>query len=54
MSSNYFDEKEITKIKIRTREEKNSKIKQQMNEHEISIHVSTNSRIQIVQSEFTV
>ena len=28
-------------------------MKLQMNEHEMSIHVNNNSRIQIVQSEFT-
>ena len=28
-------------------------MKLQMNEHEISIHANNNSRIQIVQSEFT-
>ena len=34
------------------REEKITKTKLQMNEHEISIHVNSNSRIQIVQHEF--
>ena len=41
--------KEPIKIKISTREEKITKIKPQMNEHEISIHVNNNSWIQIVQ-----
>ena len=41
------------KIKIPTCEKKNTKIKLQMNEHNISIHVKKNSRIQIVQHEFT-
>ena len=41
------------KIKIPTCEEKVTKIKLQMNEHEISIHINNNSRLQIVQPEFT-
>ena len=41
------------KIKIPTCEKKITKIKLQMNEHNISIHVNKNSRIQIVQHEFT-
>ena len=51
--SNKFDEKEPIKVKIPTCEEKITKIKLQMNEHEISIHVN-NSRLQIVQLEFTI
>ena len=50
--SHKFDEKEPIKVKIPTCEEKITKIKLQMNEHEISIHVN-NSRLQIVQLEFT-
>ena len=38
---------------ILTCEEKNTKIKLQMNEHEISVHVKNQSRLQIVQPEFT-
>ena len=38
------------KIKVPTREEKITKIKLQMNEHDTSIHVNKNSRIQIVQT----
>ena len=49
----HLNEKEPIKIKIVTCEEKITKIKLQMNEHEISIHVNSNSRIQIVQPEFT-
>ena len=41
------------KIKVRTCEEKITKIKLQMNEHDTSIHVNKNSRIQIVQTDFT-
>ena len=41
--------KEPIKIKIFTCEEKITKIKPQMNEHEISIHVNNNPWIQIVQ-----
>ena len=41
------------KIKIPTCEKKITKIKLQMIEHNISIHVNKNSRIQIVQHEFT-
>ena len=48
-----FDEKEPIKIKIPTCEEKITKIQLQMNEREISIHVNNNSRLQIVQREFT-
>ena len=51
--SNKFDEKEPIKVKIPTCEEKITKIKLQMNEHEISIHVN-NSRLQIVKLEFTI
>ena len=36
-----------------TCEEKITKVKLQMNEHQISIHVNKNSRIQIVQPVFT-
>ena len=50
ISSNYFDEKEPINIKISTCEEKITKTKLQINE--ISIHVHSNSRIQIVQHEF--
>ena len=52
ISSNSFDEKVPIKIQIPTYEEKVRKIKLQMNEHEISIHVN-NSRLQIIQLEFT-
>ena len=51
--SNWLDEKEPIKTKIPTCEEKITKTKLQMNKHEISsLHVN-NSRIQIVQPEFT-
>ena len=40
-------------MKIPTCEEKITKIKLQMNEHEMSIHVNHNSRLQIIQLEFT-
>ena len=53
IASNKFDEKEPIRIKIPTCEEEITKIKLQMNEHEISIHINSNSRIQIVQPEFT-
>ena len=53
ISSNKFDEKESIRIKIRTCEKEITKIKLQMNEHEISVHVNSNSRIQILQPEFT-
>ena len=52
ISSNSFDEKAPIKIQIPTCEEKITKIKLQMNELEISIHVN-NSRLQTVQPEFT-
>ena len=45
--------KEPIKIKIPTCEEKVTKIKLQMNEHEISFHVSSNSQLKIVQPELT-
>ena len=45
--------KESIKIKIPTCEEKITKIKLQMNEHETSFHVSNNSRLKIVQPELT-
>ena len=38
---------------IPTCEEKITKVKLEMNEHEISFHESKNSRLQIVQPEFT-
>ena len=41
-------------MKIPKCEKKIKKIKLQMNEHEISIHVNNNSRIQVVQPEFTL
>ena len=44
---------EPIKIKIPTCEEKITKAKLQMNEHEISFHLSKNLRLQIVQPEFT-
>ena len=34
-------------------EEKITKIKLQMNEHEISFHLNTNSQLQILKAEFT-
>ena len=40
----HLNEKEPIKIKIVTCEGKITKIKLQMNEHEISIHVNSNSR----------
>ena len=40
-------------MKIPTCEEKITKVKLQMNEHEISFHVRKYSRLQIVQPEFT-
>ena len=41
------------KFKIPTCKEKVTKIKLQINEHEISFHVNNYSRLQIVQPEFT-
>ena len=35
------------------RDEKITKIKLKMNEHEISFHVNNNSRLQILKPEFT-
>ena len=51
ISSNQFDEIESIKIKIPKCEEKITKIKVQMNEHEISFHVNNSWRLQIVQPE---
>ena len=51
ISLNWIDEKEPIKIKISTSEEKNTKIKLQMNEHEISFHENSKSELQIVQPE---
>ena len=50
----YFIEKEPVKINIPTCEEKITKIKLQMNEHEISFQVNNSSWLQIVQLEFTI
>ena len=54
ISSNWFDEKGPIKIKIPTCEEKITKIKLQMNEHEISFQVNNNLWLQIAQAEFTI
>ena len=54
ISLNYFHEKEPIKIKIRLCQEKITKIKLQMNDHKISFQVINNSRLQIVQVEFTI
>ena len=45
--------KESIKIKIPPCEDKNTKIRLQINEHEISFHVNNNSQRQILQPEFT-
>ena len=46
--SNWFDEKELIKIKIPACEEEITKIKLQIIEHELYFHVKNNSLLQIV------